>query len=83
MAVDPRLLALNLLLRTANGQNTIGQQTQTSVNTTPFSYQGNIDLTHRTPWRMHDGSMATILSASFDDGNGHEVLVPTIDENGT
>jgi hypothetical protein len=43
--------------------------------------RGNIDLTKREPVKMQDGSMATVRSISFNDGK-HEVLIPTINEDG-
>lgn len=40
--------------------------------------QGNIDLTTRPIVKNDDGTTSSEYSTSFDDGKGHEVLVPTV-----
>lgn len=40
--------------------------------------RGNIDLYNRPQYIQPDGSVSTVRSMSFGDGNGQEVLVPTI-----
>lgn len=41
---------------------------------------GNIDLLNRPLFRNLDGSVSTVRSMSFNDGNG-EILVPTVAYN--
>ena len=41
---------------------------------------GNIDLFNRPQYRNFDGSVSTVRSMSFNDGNG-EILVPTVAYN--
>ena len=45
------------------------------------SVPGNINLSNRKRVRLPDGSIATILSMSFNDGK-NEVVIPTIGPNG-
>lgn len=45
------------------------------------SVPGNINLSNRKQVRLPDGSIATILSMSFDDGK-NEVVIPAIDPDG-
>ena len=44
--------------------------------------KGNIDLTKRPRALNPDGSVSTVLSASFNFGDGKETLVPTISPKG-
>ena len=44
---------------------------------------GNIDLHHRSVAKNADGSISTVLSKSFQDDDGKEVLVPTVSPVGT
>lgn len=41
---------------------------------------GNINLSRRPRVRNADGSTSTIRSMSFEDDNGHNVLIPTVIE---
>jgi len=43
--------------------------------------KGNIDLYNRPQVKIPDGSVSTVRSFSFNDGN-NEVLIPTVMDNG-
>lgn len=39
---------------------------------------GDFDLNLFTPYKNPDGSLSTVRSMSFSDGNGKEILIPTV-----
>jgi hypothetical protein len=41
---------------------------------------GNINIHQRPQVKNADGSVSTVRSASFEDENGHNVLIPTVIE---
>jgi len=44
--------------------------------------KGNINLADRPVVKNPDGTKSTVRSMSFQDDNGHEILVPTISDDG-